>query len=73
MKHICHWPTCKIEVVPALWGCGEHWFRLPMRFRRLIWKHYRAGQEIDKQPSKQYVAVALEVRNWIIGYLKESK
>lgn len=31
---------------------------VPELVRDLIWKHYRAGQEIDKKPSIEYIAVA---------------
>ena len=28
--------------------------------QRKVWKHYRKGQEIDKRPSKEYLAVMKE-------------
>lgn len=64
-KHKCHWPDCPLEVHPSLWGCTPHWFKLPYRLRQRVWDHYRPGQEIDKKPSKEYVAVALEIQAWI--------
>lgn len=70
MTHTCHWPDCKTEVPPKLWGCKNHWFQLPERLRALIWKTYRPGQEIDKRPSPEYLAAAKEVHDWI---LKERK
>jgi hypothetical protein len=65
MTHTCHWPGCPKEVSPKLWGCHAHWFKLPARLRKLIWAHYRAGQEIDKRPSLEYMAAATEVQKWI--------
>ena len=49
-----------------MWGCRPHWFRLPGRLRKKIWSTYRTGQEIDKNPSDEYLAVAKEVEAWCI-------
>lgn len=65
MSHTCHWPGCKVEVPPKLWGCKQHWFKLPVELRSKIWKHYRPGQEIDKKPSGAYLDTALLVQLWI--------
>lgn len=65
MSHACHWPGCGREVPPKLWGCKEHWFRLPATLRRAVWRHYRPGQEIDKRPSPEYIETARLVRQWI--------
>lgn len=64
-NHHCHWPGCERQVPPAMWGCRQHWFALPKYLRDKIWGAYRPGQEIDKRPSDEYLAVALEVREWI--------
>jgi hypothetical protein len=50
-----------------MWGCREHWFKLPKTLRDSIWQEYRPGQEIDKKPSARYIAVAALVRGWIEG------
>jgi hypothetical protein len=63
--HTCHWPGCKVQVPPAVWGCKRHWFRLPKILRDKIWRAYRTGQEITKRPSREYLAVADEVAKWI--------
>ncbi len=65
MKHMCHWPECPKAVPPAMWGCAPHWFRLPKPLRDRVWATYRAGQEIRKDPSTAYLAVAKEVQQWI--------
>ena len=67
-RHLCHWPDCPIEVPPALWGCREHWFALPPVIRSRIWRHYRKGQELDKNPSQEYLAVAAEAQAWAIAH-----
>jgi len=63
--HTCHWPGCNKAVPPKMWGCGPHWFKLPIRLRNAIWRHYRPGQEIDKMPSREYIETAREVQEWI--------
>jgi hypothetical protein len=63
--HHCHWPGCDRKVAPALWGCKEHWYKLPRWLRSKIWQTYRPGQEKTKTPSREYVEVALEVQRWI--------
>ena len=64
-NHTCHWPGCPKKVPPAMWGCRDHWFKLPKRLQALIWRHYRPGQEITKDPSAEYIAAANEVQRWI--------
>lgn len=64
-EHTCHWPGCTRQVPPAMWGCREHWFRLPKRLRDKIWAAYRPGQEIDMRPSQAYLDAAQEVDDWI--------
>ena len=64
-KHGCHWPGCTKKVPPAMWGCVKHWFMLPLHLRRLIWRTYEPGQEITKNPSKEYLEAANAVQKWI--------
>jgi hypothetical protein len=63
--HCCHWTGCQVQVAPAFWGCRAHWFALPRSLRDRIWAAYRPGQENDQRPSREYVEVAREVREWI--------
>lgn len=63
--HHCHWPGCKEQVPPALWGCRKHWYRLPKHLRDRIWETFRPGQEKNMTPSKEYLKVAQEVQEWI--------
>lgn len=64
-KHTCHWPGCKTQVKPSLWGCAQHWFRLPLPLRKRVWAAYRPGQEVTKTPSHEYIEVAKQVQDWI--------
>lgn len=69
MTHHCHWPTCAKEVPPAMWGCREHWFKLPKTLRDRIWATYVSGQEITKTPSVEYIEAAHDVQDWILKYI----
>jgi hypothetical protein len=64
-SHGCHWTGCKRQVPPAMWGCKEHWFRLPAELRARIWKAYRPGQERTMTPSREYLDAARAVDDWI--------
>lgn len=64
-NHTCHWSGCERQVPPAMWGCKAHWFALPKYLRDKIWATYRSGQEVDGTPSREYLAAAREVQDWI--------
>lgn len=64
--HECHWPGCRKQVPPAMWGCKAHWFKLPLHLRNKIWAAYSPGQEIRMDPSEAYIEAALEVQRWIL-------
>ena len=63
--HHCHWPGCTKQVPPAMWGCREHWYKLPANLRNHIWATYRPGQENTMTPSRAYLDVADQVQRWI--------
>jgi hypothetical protein len=71
-EHTCHWPGCKVQVPPALWGCKAHWRKIPNHLKNRIWDTYRIGQEQDMSPSKAYLAAADAVQLWIEEYLEEA-
>lgn len=58
MSHTCHVPGCGVEVRPALLMCGGHWRLVPKPLQDRVWRTYRRGQEVDKQPSADYLAAA---------------
>jgi hypothetical protein len=72
-SHECHWPGCKTQVPPAMWGCKPHWFALPAYLRDKVWKAYRPGQEKTGTPSAAYVEVAREVQAWIAAHIKKAE
>ena len=53
--HACHALLCKKAVPPRLFMCLPHWRRLPKKHKDAISAMYRSGQEIDKQPSPEYL------------------
>lgn len=69
-NHTCHWPGCKAQVPPALWGCKIHWYMLPRDLRSKIWATYQPGQEVTQTPSAEYLRVALAVQHWIKAFEK---
>lgn len=63
--HDCHWPGCGRQVPPAMWGCKEHWFRLPRALRDAIWRAYQVGQEESGDVSAEYLEAAERAQIWI--------
>lgn len=63
--HHCHWPGCPDQVPPAKWGCTRHWFKLPKPLRDRIWRTFDPGQEVAGTPSRDYLAAARDVQDWI--------
>lgn len=64
--HACHWPGCGKQVPPAMWGCKDHWFRLPVTIRAAIWDTYQPGQEAgDADVPLEYLGAANAAQKWI--------
>lgn len=55
MSHTCHAIGCDIPVPPKMFMCRTHWYMVPKHDRDLVWMLYRGGQEVDKNPSHEYV------------------
>lgn len=58
VPHVCHARGCTTEIEPRLFMCPEHWQQVPPALRESIDSTYRPGQEVDKQPSSEYLAFA---------------
>jgi hypothetical protein len=58
MSHTCHARGCATEVPPKLLMCLKHWRMVPRDKQREVWRTYRPGQEVDKQPSEAYLIAA---------------
>lgn len=68
-RHTCHATGCTVAVPPKMFMCRSHWFALPKALRDAIWRTYRPGQEIRKDPSPEYLDAAREA----IAYLLEAR
>lgn len=66
--HTCHWPGCKEQVPPAMWGCRAHWYALPKTIRDAIWAAYLPGQENRMDPSADYLDAARAAQDWIASH-----
>lgn len=55
--HYCHAHGCSRSIPPRLLMCAPHWYALPEKIRKAIWREFRPGQENDKRPSDRYMAV----------------
>jgi hypothetical protein len=58
MDHPCHAVDCKTQVHPRFLMCPRHWGMVSARTKRLVWSTYRKGQEVDKRPSREYLAAS---------------
>ena len=65
MNHTCHATGCTTPVPPRMFMCKRHWFRLPTHMRDEVWRVYRPGQEVTKDPSPEYVATARAAIRWL--------
>jgi hypothetical protein len=68
MTHSCHWPGCGKSVPPKLLMCARHWAMLPMTIRSRVWATYRPGQEVDKNPSREYIVAARAAQEWALDH-----
>jgi len=58
MAHVCHALGCTVEVPEHIFMHREHWFMVPKPLRDAIWRTYRRGQEVTKDPSDEYITAA---------------
>lgn len=55
MSHVCHALKCNVPVPPEMLMCRKHWFMVPKNLRDEVWRTYRQGQEITKDPTGYYL------------------
>ncbi len=60
MKHTCHADGCEREVPPKMLMCLDHWRKVPYRIQKKVWAAYVPGQEIRKNPTREYLGVMKE-------------
>lgn len=56
--HTCHADGCQTAVPPRMFMCKPHWYALPTPLRDWIWATYKPGQEVTKDPSREYLKAA---------------
>ena len=57
-RHACHAERCAIEIPARLLMCRRHWMMVPLELQQAVWRHYRRGQERDKQVTREWLAAA---------------
>ena len=57
-QHNCHARDCTTLVSPRLLMCRRHWRMVPQALQDEVWRTYRQGQELDKDPSMAYIQAA---------------
>ncbi len=66
---LCRWPGCEKQVPVRLWGCEDHWKRVPSDLLRALWLEFRPGQETDLQPSEGWVRAEQAIQDHITKLL----
>ena len=64
-RHTCHAHGCDTPVAPRLFMCGRHWRMVPKKMQNELWAVYVPGQETRKDPTSEYLEVAIEIRNYV--------
>lgn len=54
-----------MRVPPRMLFCLPHWRKVPAHLQRAVWKAYRPGQEVAKNPSALYLVVQAIVVAWV--------
>lgn len=57
-EHRCHARGCTTPVPPRLLMCARHWRMVPKDLQQRVWAHCRPGQEVTKDPTREYLEVA---------------
>lgn len=58
LTHHCHALECVVPTDPVELMCSRHWSMVPPALAAAVIDLYRPGQEIDKQPTGEYVIAA---------------
>lgn len=56
--HLCHAKGCTVPVAPHFLMCPSHWRRVPRDLQARVYATYRPGQEVSKDPTREYVTAA---------------
>jgi hypothetical protein len=58
VSHTCHARGCTKRVPPKMLMCLAHWKMVPLALQREVWRTYKPGQEITKDPTGEYLDAA---------------
>jgi len=56
-EHRCHAEGCDKVVQPRMLFCPRHWAMTPRDIQRAVWREYVPGQEVRKDPTREYLDV----------------
>ena len=65
MRHHCHAIGCEVTTAPKFLMCGRHWRLVPKLLQRDVWNTYENGQEIKKNPSREWMQAADTAINYV--------
>lgn len=68
-EHTCHARGCDAAVPPRMFMCRKHWRMIPKRMQDELWDAYVPGQEIRKDPTSEYIEVAMR----LVRYVQEKE
>jgi hypothetical protein len=71
--HCCQAPGCTVPISLSLLMCPDHWRRVPKPLQTQVWRHYRNGQEEDKNPSPEYLVAAQAAIKSLVSPAPESQ
>jgi hypothetical protein len=60
--HDCNWKGCKKRVPRSMWGCIDHWSKLPRILRDKITRTWNRGRGFG---TTNYQAACHEAQAWI--------
>lgn len=68
LPHFCHATDCNVRVPPSMFMCKTHWYELPKTMRDELLAAYVPGQETRKDPSPEYLDVAMRCVELVAFY-----
>lgn len=68
-QHTCHARGCNVKTKPKMFMCLKHWRMIPQHMQDELWAVYVPGQEIRKDPSREYIEVAMR----LVRYVQEKE
>lgn len=73
MQHYCHVKGCQKQVAPKFLMCAPHWRLVPQALKRDVWRLYRPGQEVTKDPTREYLEAAEAACKYVENLFRKHK